>query len=337
MKIGLYISPSQNSIYHDSIEQAVLADQLGYTSVWLTEKHFDQGYQLWSSPLITASYIAAKTQNIKIGFAACISTLHHPVRLAEDFANLDMLSHGRLIIGLTRTSLSNHYHEVFQSPVKKTWKKFDEQFEIMQKLWQDNLSSYSGSFYKIPATKLYPPLVQKPIPPIFFIAGNNESIIAAARKGVGIFLHTFQDLKTIKIKKKLYEDHFVDVFKLGPQVILSRYLYCGISNQEAKNDIETPFIRNIETQFPKLIVSLENEYKMSIDFNFFDQECCLFGSADSCVEKINTITAETGINNYTFIFNFVTLSHHLCINSMKRFALGALPKLKNKCPSKMTV
>lgn len=118
MKIGLYISPSQNSIYHDSIEQAVLADQLGYTSVWLTEKHFDQGYQLWSSPLITASYIAAKTQNIKIGFAACISTLHHPVRLAEDFANLDMLSHGRLIIGLTRTSLSNHYHEVFQIMAK---------------------------------------------------------------------------------------------------------------------------------------------------------------------------------------------------------------------------
>lgn len=169
MNIGLYISASQNASYHDAIEQVALADQLGFHSAWLTEKHFEQGNLLWSSPLVAASYIAAKTRQIKIGFAACVSTLHHPVRLAEDFANLDVLSHGRIIIGLTRTSLSEYYHEVFQSPLKKAWKKFDEQFEIMQKLWQGQLTKHSGAFYKMPALKLYPPFVQQPLPPIFLL------------------------------------------------------------------------------------------------------------------------------------------------------------------------
>ncbi len=211
----------------------------------------------------------------------CISTLHHPVRLAEDFANLDVLSRGRLIIGLTRTSLSNKYHEVFQSPVKKAWKKFDEQFDIMQKLWQDQLNLHSGSFYRIPSIKFYPALVQKPLPLIFFIAGNNESIIAAARKGVGVFLHAFQGLKEIKLKKKLYEDNFVDIFKLGPQVILSRYLYSGISDKESKNDIKIPFMRYIAMQFPNIAAYLEKEYKVSVNFDFFEKEFCIFGSTNN--------------------------------------------------------
>jgi alkanesulfonate monooxygenase SsuD/methylene tetrahydromethanopterin reductase-like flavin-dependent oxidoreductase (luciferase family) len=71
MNIGLYINAGQNTSYQDAIEQVALADRLGFSSVWLTEKHFDQGHLLWSSPFIAASCMAAKTQRIKIGFAAC--------------------------------------------------------------------------------------------------------------------------------------------------------------------------------------------------------------------------------------------------------------------------
>lgn len=318
--VGLYISPSENSTYHEAVEQIVLADQLGYESVWLTEKHFDQGHLFWSSPLITAGYLAAKTQRMKIGFAACVSTLHHPVRLAEDFANLDMFSRGRLIIGLTRTSLSEHYHEVFQSPMKKAWKKFDEQFDIMQKLWLDKFNRHSGSFYKIPAVKLYPSVVQKPLPPIFFIANNDASIVDAARKGVGIFLHTFQKISDIKIKKKLYEDHFIDVFGLGPQVVLSRFTYVGTDSQQAIADIQNPFMRFIEEKMPNVKLSLEKQYKTTLNFDFFEKNFCIFGDTQDCMQKLNEIADNTGIKNYTLIFNFITLDHQKCVDSMKRLA-----------------
>lgn len=320
MNIGLYIGPSQNATYHDLVGQAVLADQLGYDSVWLTEKHFNQGRFLWSSPLITAGYMAAKTQNIKIGFAACVSTLHHPVKLAEDFANLDVFSHGRLIVGLTRTSLNEYCHEVFQSPVKNAWKKFNEQFDIMTKLWQNKLDKHSGSFYKIPAVKIYPLMLQKPLPPIFFITNSDESIVDAAKKGVGIFLHAFDDINTIKSKKKLYEDYFIDVLGLGPQVTLSRFIYVGANQKNAIADIEDPFLCFLDEQMPKVKCFLEKKYQTTIDFNFFQNELGIFGDVDFCINRIKSIAYDTGISNFTFLFNLITLGHKKSLDSMKRLA-----------------
>ncbi len=318
MRIGLYIASSQNANYQDAINQACVADQLGYNSVWLTEKHFDQGHLLWSSPLITASYIAAKTRQIKIGFAACVSTLHHPVRLAEDFANLDVLSGGRVIIGLTRTSLSEYYHDVYQSPMKKAWKKFNEQFEIMQTLWQGRFQKHSGSFYKIPPVKIYPPFVQKPSPPIFFIANSHDAIIDAARKGVGIFLHAFQTIADIKAKKQLYENNFIDALNLGPRVILSRFAYAGSDTQTAIADIQVPLMRFIEEHIPNVKSSLEKEYHTVPDFNFFHKEFCIIGDTAECLEKLQTFKQTTGITEYALLFNLITLDNQKSLNSMKR-------------------
>jgi alkanesulfonate monooxygenase SsuD/methylene tetrahydromethanopterin reductase-like flavin-dependent oxidoreductase (luciferase family) len=199
------------------------------------------------------------------------TTFHHPVRLAEDFANLDVLSGGRLIIVLTRTSLKEYYHEVFQSPIKTSWKKFNEQFAIMCKLWQDQFNNdHSGYFYKIPKVKLYPPLVQKPLPPIFFIAGNNDSIIDAAQKGAGIILHAFQTITSIQAKKKLYEAHFVDALGLGPHIVLSRLAYIGADNHQAMIDIQVPLMRFFAEEMPNLISILEKEYRTVVDFDFIN-------------------------------------------------------------------
>jgi len=324
MNIGLYINASQNASYQDAIKQVSLADQLGFSSAWLTEKHFDQGQLLWSSPLIAASYMAAKTQHIKIGFAACVSTLHHPVRLAEDFANLDVLSDGRLIIGLTRSSLSEHAHEVFQSPVKKSWEKFDEQFAIMCKLWQDKFTSaHSNSFYKIPEVKLYPKFVQKPLPPIFFIAGNNDSIVDAARKGVGIFLHAFQTISSIQEKKKLYEDNFVDVLGLGARVALSRLAYVSADHQQATNDIKIPLMQFIAEQMPTLTSTLQKEYHTTVDFDFINKEMAVFGSVGNCLNKLTAIREATGIQDFILLMNLPTLDHQKSLESMRYFAKGA--------------
>lgn len=103
-----------------------------------------------------------------------------------------------------------------------------------------------------------------------------------------------------------------------------------MSDQAAMNEIPIPFMHFIKTQFPNIIPALEKEYGITIDFSFFDQEFCIFGSAQSCVEKINTLASETGINNFTFIFSLTTLDHQQCIHSMERFARSAFSNLKNK-------
>ena len=88
-------------LYSDLTEQAIIGEELGFKAIWLAEHHFTR-YGLGASSLVIASNIAARTNHIRLGTAVLIPPLHHPVRLAEDTATLDVLSDGRLDVGFGR-------------------------------------------------------------------------------------------------------------------------------------------------------------------------------------------------------------------------------------------
>ena len=90
--------------YADTVAQVQLADKLGYDSAWLAELHFNPSFSIMSAPLLVASAIAQTTQQIKVGTAVNLVPLHHPLRLAEETATLDVLSRGRAIFGIGRGS-----------------------------------------------------------------------------------------------------------------------------------------------------------------------------------------------------------------------------------------
>ena len=93
-------SPAER--YADTISQAQLADQLGFDSVWLAEVHFNPRFSVLPAPLLLGSAIAQTTKQLKIATAVNLMPLHHPVRLAEEFATLDVISRGRAILGTGR-------------------------------------------------------------------------------------------------------------------------------------------------------------------------------------------------------------------------------------------
>src|SRR5690606_23700709 len=82
----------------EEIENLVLAEQLGFDSVWITEHHFSD-YSMSNDPVQLLTYIAARTRHVKLGTQCIIAPWHHPVRLAERIVNLDILSNGRAILG----------------------------------------------------------------------------------------------------------------------------------------------------------------------------------------------------------------------------------------------
>src|SRR5688500_10739029 len=94
------------------LDQVALADELGYDSVWLTEHHFDPYGGTIPNPAVFGAAIAQRTRRIRIGVAVAVLPLHDPLLLAEDYAMLDVLSHGRLELGVGRGSVQAEFREL---------------------------------------------------------------------------------------------------------------------------------------------------------------------------------------------------------------------------------
>ena len=115
MKFGIFFEMStpkpfeggnEKLVYDNALEQARLADELGFDSVWAVEHHFLEEYSHCSAPEVTLAAIAAQTKQIRVGHGAvvCVPEMNHPIRVAERAAVLDILSNGRLEFGTARSS-----------------------------------------------------------------------------------------------------------------------------------------------------------------------------------------------------------------------------------------
>src|SRR5688500_13003452 len=148
MDIGTFLlmqSPSGRSseeIYARGVEQAQAAEALGFRNVWLGEHHFST-YGYLSRPLQLATYIAAKTTRLRVGTAVVVVPLHHPLIIAEEIANLDLLSGGRCDIGLGR-GYQRYEFERFGLQLDSSGERWNESIDIMLKAFEGKPFSHEG-------------------------------------------------------------------------------------------------------------------------------------------------------------------------------------------------
>ena len=117
------------------IEQMVWTEELGFDSIWLTEHHFID-YGLSVSPSVLAAAAAMRTSRVRIGLAAAILPFHDPIRLAEELALVDILSGGRLDVGVGRGNRPVEF-EGLRVPQIENRERFEETLAIMVKAWTE--------------------------------------------------------------------------------------------------------------------------------------------------------------------------------------------------------
>ena len=165
-------------IYDDSLSLATLAEQLGYESVWLSEHHLtSDGYLPSLFPVMAA--IAARTERVRVGTAVLLAPLHHPLRLAEDAAVTDLLSAGRLELGLG-AGYRHHEFTNLAVPYRERGTRTDETLDLLRLAWTGREFSYHGACFHFDGVTVTPPPVQSPHPPILI---GGSSTAAAARAG----------------------------------------------------------------------------------------------------------------------------------------------------------
>jgi probable F420-dependent oxidoreductase len=171
-------------IYAETIEQVAWAEGLGYESAWLSEHHFaPDGYS--PSPVVIAAALAMKTKRMRIGTNVLLLPLYHPVRLAEDCATVDILSHGRFELGVGLGYRVNEFAG-YGVPYNERAGRTSEGLEIIRRLWEGETVTFHGKYYQIDGARIEPRPVQRPRPPIWVGGLVKAAARRVARHGDGV-------------------------------------------------------------------------------------------------------------------------------------------------------
>ncbi len=195
MKFGIFFEMStpmplrdgiEKQVYDNALEQARLADALGFDFVWAVEHHFLEEYSHCSAPEVVLTAVAAQTEQIRVGHGAvvCVPEMNHPIRVAERAATLDLISNGRLELGTARSSTWTELggFEVDPDDTKKTW---DEFVRVLPRLFGPEPLAYEGRCFSMPERNVLPKPLQQPHPPLWVTVTSPGTELDAADRGIG--------------------------------------------------------------------------------------------------------------------------------------------------------
>lgn len=176
---------SHQQIYRETIAQAVEAEQLGYRWINVGEHHVTADGFL-PAPFAMLAAIAARSSEIGLLTGMLVAPLHHPLAIAEEAAALDLISGGRLTLGLGGGYREEEF-AAFGVEFRRRGKIIDETLEILQRAWTGEPFSYDGEVFQIPEVTVAPRPLQRPHPPIWFGGVSKPALRRAARWGAPCF------------------------------------------------------------------------------------------------------------------------------------------------------
>ena len=176
LKLG-FIPIEGGHYYEESLEEVTRAEALGFDSVWM-EEHHSVANHYWPSPLTVLAGFATRTSRVTLGTDIAVGAFHHPVRLAEDVAMLDVMSGGRVTLGVAIGYKPDEF-ALYGVPLEKRGARFEEQVAIMKGLWTGERVSFQGAYYTVEG-RLEPAPVQKPHPPLWIGGWGDITLRRAA-------------------------------------------------------------------------------------------------------------------------------------------------------------
>jgi alkanesulfonate monooxygenase SsuD/methylene tetrahydromethanopterin reductase-like flavin-dependent oxidoreductase (luciferase family) len=341
MEFGTFLlmqSPSARSsqeIYARGLEIAQAAETLGFRNVWLAEHHFST-YGYLSRPVQLATYIAAKTTRLRVGTAVIVVPLHHPLVIAEEIATLDLLSGGRLDVGLGR-GYQPYEFERFGLELENGRARWEESIDVLLKALGGQPFSYEGKLFRIPETSVFPQPVQQPLPPVWITAQSPESVEAAVRRGFNLLTGGFGiPIERTAEFRRLFDRLVAEVRPPHPLLVgVQRAVYVADSLAEARAAAE-------EARWNmRVTLSLRHRYERvehgraipvpapkEPDLDDLLDRFLVIGTPDTCIRQIRRIRDLVGISHFNCSFWFGDLEQARVLRSMERFAREVMPAFR---------
>jgi len=332
----------------EQLEQACLADELGFDGVWLTEHNFT-GEAVYCDPIPFASAVAVRTRRVRIGFAVIQLALRHPVRLAVQLALLDNLSGGRLDVGVGRGSIYNEYEFVgYGLRSDDARERANEALEILTRAWTEAPFSYDGRYYRVWLPELRPRPYQRPHPPIWRSVVTPPSFRECGRLGVPIMTPRIP-IARIPERLALYGEGLAEgghdaatCTRLRAQAAIWRHVYVGESQAEAEDTLAAAVLQTRRHMIHARTAHNPSDFRVDPAFlnPFTDpgvsdaegtrwslETGALYGTAKRVAEQVQELR-EAGVQHLFCQLSFGYLPHEKIVVSMRRFAEDVMPHFR---------
>jgi alkanesulfonate monooxygenase SsuD/methylene tetrahydromethanopterin reductase-like flavin-dependent oxidoreductase (luciferase family) len=338
VRVGFYVTGSANGGYRELLEQVDYADRAGFDSVWLRERHFHrdhEGRNFFSAPMVVASAIAARTRNVRIGLGARILPLDHPVRVAEDAAAVDLLSGGRVDVGIARIGENDLYEAAFGRTKEEARGRFEEALEVMVQAWTGEQFSYRGDHFSVPDVAVLPRPVQRPHPPLYLVGVSPQTLAFGAARGLPLLLAGAQPVPEVRRTQDAYRELLAEAGHPPEEVRLplNRFVYVAETNERALAETRAAAMGFINRK-GSVIKDFLSTRGGEITAELLHEEVFIFGDAERCLERIEELRDGLDVRDLILTFNYFTIDHDRCRRSMERFIEHVLPELR-RAPARL--
>lgn len=220
------------SSYEDFIDLCVLADQGGFDKIW-TGEHHGIDFTITPNPFITLVDVARQTKNVRLGTGAVIAPYWHPVKLAGEAAQTDLITGGRLELGLARGAYPYEYDRMVPGmDAAEAGRRLREVASLVRPLWAGDCS-HEGEFYSFPLTSSSPKPLQADGPPIWIAAQEPESFAFAVENGFNVQITPASGGdKSVADLMSRFETACSESSQPRPQIMVLQH--CFVSTDEAK-------------------------------------------------------------------------------------------------------
>lgn len=335
MKIGLTYAVSEGKKktvgekFREDVEQVQLAERLGFAHAFVSEHHF-----LWAgvlpSPLIALAYLAAKTERIELGTGLLLLPLHNPVRVAEDTAVMDIVSNGRLILGLGQGYRPEEF-EGFGRRLKDRNKLMREGIELLRRFWTETDVSHEGEMFQYRKLNVTPKPVRRP--PIWVGAKVPRAIRVAADLADVWYADPITPIHLIQERREgwlqrmdengrgrdgasmaYYREFFVGeteefAWKNGGNGILAEYMGYLRINHLVTHDGE-PIASHRKDLVPEIV-----------------RQRATIGDPATCVEQLSRIKGDLGLDHLVLKMNHYGIPSENVKQSMRIAAEQVFPQI----------
>ena len=328
---------SSNQFVADITAEALYAEKVGMHSAWIGEHHFNS-LGVLSCPDMVLAYVAAHTTRLRLAPAVNVLPLHHPIRVAEQWATLDLLSGGRVDFAAGRGCDKREYLP-FHVPFEDNQGIFEEGLELVRTLWQaDERISHHGKYFSFDDVRITPKPIQRPLP-TYVGSFSKPSIELAARLGCGLIVAPFAAAMSFGGLKQVADLHQETCVKHGRK---PGRLMCSYFTHFADNKVQEDAARAGQIRYYKECVipafpgdpkSAPPSYRYFIDIvdrlqkvepQDLTENSVLLGSSARMIETLKKVEA-AGFAEVILYVNVGQKPHAQVKDEMARFMAEVAP------------